>query len=325
MKAQETAPKAHLTERQKAWARLALLTIVGLVCPPLAAARSDVVWGIYLLLAVSYSLWTVRMTRSTSGDRQLGYLLCVADAVVLLPIMIWSLTPAMRTVLALLWVVGAITSWRAGVARRQASKSTIYTRRANSYSRSSPSSEHTRPTGGEAPLERALRVRLRVLEGERTRFAVVLLRVVGHQEMIAEYGEEAIKDVLRDVGRGGLRLLGPDAQLFLLPGGRMAFLFATDSAHESDRSPKQRPANRIDPYDVESLAMALARRACEKALGGSPLEFVVGWASAPADGTTADDLMYAAGSGALSSAAFRRVGGSRIPVPELEKKRAVAG
>ena len=66
-------------------------------------------------------------------------------------------------------------------------------------------------------------------------------------------------------------------------------------------------------------------RTCEQTLGGHRLECVVGWASAPADGTTADDLMYAAESGALSSAAFRRVGGSRIAVPEPEKKRAVAG
>ena len=81
----------------------------------------------------------------------------------------------------------------------------------------------------------------------------------------------------------------------------------------------------IDPYDVESLAMALAKRTCEHTAGTARLECVVGWASAPADGTTADDLMYAAESGALSSAAFRRVGGARVVVPEPEKRRAAAG
>ena len=105
----------------------------------------------------------------------------------------------------------------------------------------------------------------------------------------------------------------------------MAFVFATDAVSGRARPADHRDAARIDPYDVESLAMALARKACDDAVGGRPVECVVGWASAPADGTTADDLMYAAESGALSSAAFRRVGGARVTVSEPERKRAVAG
>jgi hypothetical protein len=81
----------------------------------------------------------------------------------------------------------------------------------------------------------------------------------------------------------------------------------------------------VDPYDVESVAMALAERACEHTVDGHRLECLVGWASAPADGKNPDDLMYAAESGVLSTAAFRRVNGSRIPLPESEKKRAAAG
>jgi len=38
---------------------------------------------------------------------------------------------------------------------------------------------------------------------------------------------------------------------------------------------------------------------------------------------SAEDLMYAADSGAQSAAAFRRVAGSRVPVPE--KTRVAAG
>jgi len=325
MKAQQTAGKAHVTERQKSWARLALLTVVGLVCPPLAAARSGAVWGIYLVLVVLYSLWTVRATRVASHDRQLGYLLCLTDAVVLVPIFVWSIGIGMRIVLALLWLVGAIASWRTALAQQKQSRSKAPTRRANGSPRSRSRSEASKASGQEAPLDRALRVRLRVMEVERTRFGVILLRIAGHEAMVAEYGEEVSQNLLRDIGRRGLRLLGPDAQLFKLPGGRMAFVFATDSARDYSGSSNRRSTKQIDPYDVESLAMALAHRACESTAGGRRLECVVGWASAPADGTTADDLMYAAESGALSSAAFRRVGGSRIPVPEVEKKRAVAG
>jgi hypothetical protein len=39
----------------------------------------------------------------------------------------------------------------------------------------------------------------------------------------------------------------------------------------------------------------------------------------------ADDLMYAAESGALSTAAFRRVGGSSVAVTEPRRKRAAVG
>jgi hypothetical protein len=142
--------------------------------------------------------------------------------------------------------------------------------------------------------------------------------------MVAHYGDEATEYALEVVGRKGLRLLGPDAQLFLLPGGRMAFVFATDGLMEG--GPAERgPAETIDPYDTESIAMALGRRACEHSIDHHRLECVVGWASAPADGMTADDLMYAAESGALSTAAFRRVGSSPVAVPEVGRKRAAVG
>jgi len=161
-------------------------------------------------------------------------------------------------------------------------------------------------------------------ELERTRFALVVLRVAGYDEMIAYYGDGATEHALEAIGRKGLRMLGPDAQLFLLPGGRMAFVFATDGA--MDGSSKGRGSTEwIDPYDVETVAMALGRRACEQSVDGRRLECVVGWASAPADGMNADDLMYAAESGALSTAAFRRVRGSPVAVSEPRRKHAAAG
>ena len=224
MNPHQTASTARVTERQKAWARLALLTVVGLVCPPLAAAKSGVVWPIYLALAVLYGLWTVHATRGTSRDRLLGYLLCVTDAIVLLPILVWSIGVAMRVVLGLLWLVGVATSWRADCALQQQKSSKAPGSRARGASRDVRSSQR-RPqeTGPQAPLERALRVRLRVMAEERTRFALVLLRIERQQELVDEFGAQGTRDLLREVGRRGLRLLGPDAQLFLLPGGRTGF------------------------------------------------------------------------------------------------------
>ena len=96
-----------MTERQKAWARLALLTVVGLFCPPLAAAKSGPTWAIYLLTAILYSLWALRVTKNARRDRSLGYLLSLADGVVLVPILVWSQGFAMRAVLIFLCLVGA--------------------------------------------------------------------------------------------------------------------------------------------------------------------------------------------------------------------------
>lgn len=314
MTAKRTPGDAHVTERQKAWARLALLAVVGFVCPPLAAARSGLVWVLYLVLVVLYSVWTVRMVYRAAGDRRLGYLLCLADAMVLLPILVWSPGVAMRVVLVLLWAAGLGATWLA--ARGSANRKTV---------RSRPSRSADAWKGGRgAPLERALQVRLRGLELNRSRFALVVLRITGYEEMVERYGDEATEYALEAVGRKGLRLLGPDAQLFLLPGGRMAFVFASDGMLDID-SRHRGPVGLFDPYDTESIAMALGRRACEQAFDHRRLECVVGWASAPADGITADDLMYAAESGALSTAAFRRVGGPQVAVPEPGRKRAAAG
>ena len=138
-------------------------------------------------------------------------------------------------------------------------------------------------------------------------------------------GRDATKAVMKDAARQGLRVLGADAQVFPLPGGRMAFVFATENVNRLDGSAETGDPSALDPHDTEGIAMVLGRKACELHLDRRRLECVVGWASAPADGTTADDLMYAAENGALSSAAFRRVTGGPVSLPEQEKKRAAAG
>lgn len=317
MKSKNTAPEAHVTERQKAWARLALLAVVGLVCPPLAAARSGFIWGAYLFLVVLYSLWTIHITRPSAKTKRVGYLLTAADAAVLVPIMVWSLGVAMPLVLALLWAAGAYTTWRANLALRESSASDT------SY-RTRRQVERFTASGDGAPLERALRVRLRVLRDEGTRFALVLLKLAGYEAMIVESGKERTKAFLHEIGDTSLRMLGSDAQLFPLPGGRMAFVFATDTPGRHAASAQAARPHGIDPHDVESVAMTLANKACDRTLEGHRLECVVGWASAPADGVDVDDLMFAAESGVLSSAAFRRVRGTRIVVPTQEKRRAIA-
>jgi hypothetical protein len=325
MRPRPTSDGTRVNERQKALARLVLLAVVGLFCPPLAAARSGGVWVLYLVLVLLYSLWAVALTRRFSKDRRVGYLLCVTDGAALAPLLVWSPGVAMRIVLVVLWAAGLATTFVAdGLVKRLGYAGALGRKTAASPWDSVARAGPWGPAGA-APLERALRVRLRVLDSTGTRFGLVLLRMIGHEEISAYYGEGAIARLQEIVGRKGLNLLGADAQVFALPGARTAFVFATEAPGGVGSPLLPGAMGRVDPYDVESVAMALAEKACEQTVDSHPLECVVGWASAPADGRNPDDLMYAAESGALSTAAFRRVSGSGVPLPESEKKRAVAG
>ena len=316
MTGQLTAKPARATEHHKARARVLLLTLIGLVCPPLAGVRSVAVWVFYVLFLIAYSLWSLRLTRNFSGDRRLGYLLCMTDTAILLPVLVWTSTAAMRVVLLVVCVSGLLFSYwsdRAGV------------RAGARLSRADNGAEEDGSARGvvETGLERALRVRLRVFETTHTRFALVVLRILRFEEIGAYYGEEASEHMISTVARRCLRLLGADAQHFVLPGGRVAYLFSTGSGSTRGCSQGDNTFELIDPYDIESFAMTLGRKGCEHLIDGHRVECVVGWAAAPADGLNPDDLMYAAESGAQSTDAFRRVAGSGVPV--REKTRVAAG
>jgi GGDEF domain-containing protein len=320
MTGQRTAKPKRVTERQKARGRLVLLTLIGLVCPPLAGVRSAPVWVLYVAFLFLYSMWCMRLVRNFAGDRRLGYLLCLTDVAILLPLLTWTSAASMQATLALVCVGGpSFTFWADMTQNRDSARASDESRRL----RSGATSERPEEERRESLLERALRVRIQVYQTTQTRFALVLLRIVRFEEINAYYGEDEGHHLLSAVSRRGMRLLGPDAQHFLLPGGRVAFVFATGAEPTQRGASGENVLEWIDPYDVEGFAMTLGRKACEHLIDGHRVECVVGWASAPSDGMSADDLIYAAAAGAQSTAAFRRVAGSRIPVPE--KTRAAAG
>jgi hypothetical protein len=257
---------------------------------------------------VVYSLWALRLCAHFSHDRRLGYLLCFTDFAIILPLLVWSSSAAVQVVLVLFCCAGLGVTWFGERARRQAARRPV------------PSAAlgdrpaNTSTTGSGTPLERAVRMRLGVFRATGARFALVVLRVVRFEEATSYYGEESSQRIIAAVSRRGLRLLGPDAQHFLLPGGRVAFLMETEPRRRDSASGG---AGAVwDPADVEGLAMSLGRKACEHLVDGHRVECVIGWASAPADGLNADDLMYVAEAGAQSTDAFRRVAGGQVSVPE---------
>lgn len=316
MTGQRTARLPRVTEHQKARVRLPLLTLLALLGPPLSGVRSVSIWVFYAVFVVLYSLWCLRLSCYFSSDRRLGYLLSLTDIAILLPLLVWSSAAGMQTVLTVVCAVGlAVTYWADRVRMETDARAGGDPRAREQRSVMSRAKESSVETG----LERAVRMRLRVFTTTGARFGLVVLRVMRFEETASYYGEDASERLLSAVSRRGLRLLGPDAQNFPLPGGRVAFLFETEPKDLRVDDRDEGGHRWRGPYDVEGLAMALGRKACEHLIDGHRVECVVGWASAPADGLTADDLMDVAESGAQSTAAFRRVAGSRVPVSERAK------
>ncbi|MBC7293744.1 MAG: hypothetical protein H5T84_06540, partial [Thermoleophilia bacterium] len=121
------------------------------------------------------------------------------------------------------------------------------------------------------------------------------------------YGSDTAERMLRVIERRGLKLLGVDGQGFLLPGGRVAFVFSTEAADQAAR-----PVPLWSPYDIEGFAMSMARKVCERLVDGQRMDCVVGWSCVPADGLDADDLLAVAEAGAQRTDAFRRVAGGPV-------------
>lgn len=320
MTGQRTAPLPRVTEHQKARVRLPLLTVLALIGPPLTGVRSASVWILYVVFVILYSLWSLRLSCNFSGDRRLGYVLCLTDTAILLPLLVWSSAVGMQAALLLVCGAGLAITYCADRVRMEITAPACGVSYADERRSSSARSEGS---VAETSLERAVRVRLRVFTTTGARFGLVVLRVLRFAETASYYGEDASERVLSAVSRRGLRLLGPDGQHFPLPGGRVAFLFETEQGAVRADDRGEGGFGWTDTYDVEGLAMTLGRKVCEHLIDGHRVECVVGWASAPVDGLNADDLMYAAESGAQSTEAFRRVAGSRVPVPE--RSRVAAG
>ncbi len=303
---ERTAPRTRITENYKARFRLPLLALMTIVFPSVTGVRSTGVWIVYALSAMVYSLWTLHLTTHFPSDRRVGYLLCLTDAAVLLPLFVWGADLGLRLVILLVCGAGFAITYVVG--------RTCDRRRPDAMTPARSRDERAGRLVTHNPemvLELAVRYRLGLLASEGTRFGLVILRVLRYDEAAAYYGPEVAARMVSAVGRRGVRHLGTGADLFSLGHGRVAFLFDIE---ESPSRSRALAGEWSEPYDVEGMAMKLARRTCERLIEGHRAECVVGWASAPADGLNADDLLYAAENGTRSAEAFRRVGGARVAV-----------
>ena len=306
MTSERTAPRTRITEQHKARFRLPILALLTIVLPGMIGVRSTAVWVVYAAFVTLYSLWALRLTANYSQDRRLGFLLCLTDAVVLLPLLVWTSDLSLRVLIVLVFGAGMGITYAAD--RGHAPRKT------NALAPDCGQRDQGGRAGALSPqmvLERAVRARLSRFTIDGSRFCLVVLRVLRYDEAVAYYGSESAARMLAAVGRRGARHLGPEADLFSLGHGRVAFLFEVEDAPSRSRALS---GDWNEPYDVEGMAMRLGRKTCEHLIEGRRVECVVGWASAPADGLNADDLLYAAENGTRSTEAFRRVSGSRLAV-----------
>ncbi len=338
MVTRQTAPSLRLTELYKARARVPLIAFLAILIPPLVGVRGPLLWIAYLLFAVLYAIWALRLTAIYPQDSRLGLLLCLTDTAIVFPLIVWSGTVALRVGLLLLcaggWafslVIRGVNSKRRLETERRSARAGRGLSGGEYLGRTSSVDSELLPQQSVSPLERAVRERLGLFATTGARFALVVLRVLRWQEAATYYGPTAAERMLHAVARRGLRQLGPDAQHFYLSEGRVAFLFATGpfapagqgAGGSAGRAVDEAVPVCSDPYDIEGIAMSVARKACEHLVDGHRVECVVGWASAPADGISVEDLLYVAETGAQSTEAFRRVAG---PPRVRERARAAAG
>jgi hypothetical protein len=302
---ERTAPVPRITEHRKARWRPPLFVVFTVAIPSIAGVDFTAVWVMYVVFALLYSLWTLRLTTMFARDRRLGYVLCVTDAALLLPLLVWNAGPGLRVLVVLAYGVGLVATYAAdrGAARVLAGVGLMVCLRPE---------RRDGPIRVDTPawlLDRAIRTRLGLYARTGTRFALVVVQVLRFEEMVAYYGRETAERTLAVVGRRGLRQLGPDAQRFPLDNGRIVFVFEIEGRPQTSRAAA---GEWSEPYDVEGMAMQLARKTCEHLIEGRRVECVVGWASAPADGLDVTDLLRAAESGTRSAEAFRHVRGSRV-------------
>lgn len=280
------------TEHRKSRVRLLLLGAVSLIGPPLSGIRSPALWLFYFVFIVLYSLWSLRLAAVFHNDRRLGYLLCLTDFAILLPLFAWNKHISMRLIIAAVWVCGfAIT---ARISRRSRLE-----RAGSAPSVSWNAVVGTKP--GLEDLEAAMRTRMRLFATSGSTFSLVLVQLVRFEETVFYYGDLVAQHTLAAVTRRAMRHLGTDAQHFHLSGGRIAFLFSGD------------------PASAGAMADMVGRKVGEHLVDGRRIECLVGCASAPADGLDAEELLRVAEDGAFSTAAFRRVVSAHVSVPERAK------
>lgn len=278
-----------MTERQKAKYRLLVFGLVAVLGPPAFGMRS-VFAILYSVLLVVYALWALRLTVVFHDDSSLGYLLCLFDAAIVVPLLLWGSSAWLAVPVALLWAGGLFLSIRA--ARRL---------RAELEQKAPEEADLRLPVdqatgfGSRAGFVRSLRD-LYAERGDKTEFALVVVKLQRYQELALLCGAEAAGRALGAIGRRVQRVLGAGVAGFRITDDRVVIVLQGN------------------PAGLPALIAEARRTAGARLVEGHKLEVLVGYARYPADGSTPRELLISAESSAEPAAARAAVlhAGSRL-------------
>lgn len=271
-------------EHQKATYRLLVLGILALLGPPAFGIQVGFLSGIYSVLLVAYALWALRLAVVFRDDENLGLLLSLFDLVLTLPFLLWGSAPTWSAAgCVALWTGGFLASARAKsglrAARSVAARSLI-----------DPASGFY--AGHRFPA--AVHVESEIADERKVAFAVVTVRVLRYEELLACHGPDAVDRAIGALSRRARHELGPDAEGFRLSDDLLVLVVPT-----------------YGPVETAERAGALSRAVNGRLIDGRRVDSFVGYAVFPRDGRTARELVEAAEGSTPARAAGRTASGVR--------------
>ena len=279
-----------MTERRKAKYRLLVFGLIAVVGPSAFGVRG--VFGIlYSILLAAYALWALRLTVVFDDDMSLGYLLCLFDATIVVPLILWTSSLWLVVPMALLWVGGLLLSWLAARRLREELEG------AEAGQGSGAIAPQDEATGfiSRAGFVQSLRG-LYAEHGGNTRFSLVVVRLERYQEYALLSGSEAAGRALGALARRVKRIVGPNGSGYRITDDRIALVVEGDG------------------FGLSSLVAEARRSTGSRLVQGHKLEVSIGYATFPRDGSTPRELLMAAelSASARPSAAAVATVGSRL-------------
>lgn len=289
-----TTPVSGFGEHQKGRYRLLVFGILALLGPPAFGIEVGFLSGIYSVVLVAYALWALRLTVVFRDDENLGLLLSLFDLALTFPFLLWGAGPTWSA-------AGCVAIWTGGfVASARAKRGLRSTRSVAARSLIDPASGFN--AGHRFPA--AVEVETEIAAQRRTAFAVVTVRVLRYEELLACHGPDAVDRAIGALSRRARHELGPDAEGFRLSDDLFALVAPT-----------------YGPVETAERAGALSRAVNGRLIDGRRVDSFVGYAVFPRDGRTARELVEAAEGSTPARAAGRATsdvrgaaGGTRVAV-----------
>lgn len=281
-----TAKRPRSGEHSKGRYRLPLLGLVALLGPSAFGLRVGLLSSLYSLILIAYALWSLRLTVTFRDDAGLGYLLCLFDVALTLPLAMWGNPTWLTGLLVGVWVLSVASSV---VIRRREDLAERAQRRGPRL---------VDPATGlrtSVCFRDAVRELAELAETSGPTFGVLIVRVHRFEELVAYYGRDAAERALGAVGRRATREVGRNVEAFRLAADLLAVAWPVRGSVEASE-----------------LAAAVSKAVNQRLIEGRKIDSFVGYAVYPRDGRTVDELLAGADTSTSLRSTRRSVASSGI-------------